>query len=489
VTRKFRTLRLLPVAAGLAVVTGCLLTPSRASAEITVAKGDTWEAYVAGRAGAFISYAFGDGYPVPVVAGSTIQPGGGVDAFVPARDTILPNNPMGMPDVTKQGELKKMRVRSGYYPNILTIGVRKTYGPNLKLTAQLSIWGTIESEDTRGAGSPEFAPANGTRDNSVYADFKEGFLQGEGSWGKVQAGRFMSLVGRGHSEIDMLYGHGYGVGFPMVVQSFNLPVAGNLTYPGPTSGMTGFGVLGNSYTPGVAYTTPSLSGLKVAIGVFEASKYLTASWTATRYPRPEAEITYDMDTGGFKLHVFGSGGLQKLYQSGQDNNETAYGATGGARVEVGPVRIGGGGFFGKGIGVDYAFDDNAAVASSTAMKTIISNGMPLMVPSFALRNQLGFFGMAQVVLGPVDIGGGFGQTSIASLDADKLPTIDTNADTIPDAAGISHLKTQTGYFAAIVYHLSENLHADIDFINGAYKWTNGESQKLNVINGGLTMTF
>jgi hypothetical protein len=114
------------------------------------------------------------------------------------------------------------------------------------------------------------------------------------------------------------------------------------------------------------------------------------------------------------------------------------------------------------------------------MKSVMQNGMPTMVQSYELRSQTGFFGMVQVVLGPIDIGGGFGQTSIASLDADKTPAA---------MMGISHLKTQTGFFGAVVYHLTENLHADIDFIQGGYKWTNGESQKLNMINGGVTVTF
>ena len=54
---------------------------------------------------------------------------------------------------------------------------------------------------------------------------------------------------------------------------------------------------------------------------------------------------------------------------------------------------------------------------------------------------------------------------------------------------VSHLKTQTGLFGAVVYHINESLHLDIDYINGGYKWAKGESQKLNVLNGGVTVTF
>ena len=56
-----------------------MLAAGSASAEVTVAKGETWDAYVSGRVGAFLSYAFGEGRPMPKVAGSMIEPGGGVD--------------------------------------------------------------------------------------------------------------------------------------------------------------------------------------------------------------------------------------------------------------------------------------------------------------------------------------------------------------------------------------------------------------------------
>ncbi len=33
--------------------------------------------------------------------------------------------------------------------------------------------------------------------------------------------------------------------------------------------------------------------------------------------------------------------------------------------------------------------------------------------------------------------------------------------------------------------MNESLHLNVDFINGAYKWYNGESEKLNMLNGGV----
>jgi len=457
-----------------------LLATAQAAAEVTVAKGETWDAYVSGRVGVFASYAFGEGRPLPKIPGSTIQKGGGVDNDDPTLDTIYEYDAAGM-QLPVQGKLNKMRIRSGYYPNILTLGVHKTFGPQLRLTAQASIWGTIEPNFAKGVLPPNTNRANGGRENGVEADFKEGYLRLEGGWGELNGGRFLNIFGRGLTEIDVLYGHGYGVGFPMVSRSYAEAVTGDLRYQGPTSGMTGFGVLAASHAAGVSYATPSLSGIKLTVGVFDPVTYNTAAWTRTGVLRPEAELSYDLQREGLSIHVFGSGGFQTLLTPSTDGS--IWGVSGGGRVELGPVRIGVGGFMGKAPGVNYAFDDNPALSSSTSMRTVNTTNpdgtvTTSMERSYDLRNTRGFVGMVQVALGPVDVSAGAGQTVLLQVDADRA-----------NAAMVSTLKSQTGITAALVYHMNESLHLDLDFINGAYKWYNGESEKLNLINAGATVTF
>jgi hypothetical protein len=481
VTPNFKPATRLRATIGLTTVACCLVLTKPAAAEVTIAKGDTWDAFVAGRASAFVSFAAGDAYPVPKVAGSMIQLGGGVDASDPPRDTIRDYDAMGMPIPNKQGRISKMRVRSGYYPNILTVGAHKRFGDQLKLTGQLSIWGTIESEDTKSSST--FDPANGGRDNGVYADFREGFLRLEGNWGQLDGGRFMGLAARGLTEIDALYGHGYGAGFPTVRRNGLDPVTGDLTAAGPMGGMTGFGLLSESYAAGVSYTTPSLAGIKLALGLFDSVIYPSAGWNTSRTLRPEGELAYDLRRGTVALHIFGGGGFQKVNLENSTYSASIWATTFGVRAEFGPVHLGGGGFVGHGAGIDYAFDVNPAVASGSTMRTITSvnpdgTANVAMEKTNEIRNQRGFFGMAQVVFGPVDVQAGVGQTTNLLLPADKAA-----------AKLISVLKTQTGIFAGVVYHLNESFHLDVDFMNGAYRWYNGESQKLNVVNAGATVTF
>ena len=89
-----------------------------------------------------------------------------------------------LPDGTANGEtagkLSKMRFHSGFVPNVFGIGVRRKLTETTTIKAQLSIWGTIETQAQR-----KFVP--------VITDFREGFLEADGPWGTFTAGRFGSL--------------------------------------------------------------------------------------------------------------------------------------------------------------------------------------------------------------------------------------------------------------------------------------------------------
>ncbi len=104
--------------------------------------------------------------------------------------------------------------------------------------------------------------------------------------------------------------------------------------------------------------------------------------------------------------------------------------------------------------------------------------MNVPIKDYEIRDTRGFFGMVQVAVGSFDIGGGAGQTTILLVEADKL-----------QLNMISPVKSQLGFFGAVVYHVNDSLHLDLDAMQGGYKWYNGEHQKLNVISGGATLTF
>jgi predicted porin len=213
-----------------------------------------------------------------------------------------------------------------------------------------------------------------------------------------------------------------------------------------------------------------LSGLKISAGIFEGVLLQGGGYGTTRTLRPEAELAYDFSSPSFNTHIFANGAFQNVHVQQTDLKSTMYGAGYGGRFEFGPVHLGAAGHYGKGVGLTYAFDGSATVSSS------FQPPMPEPPIAPALRTMSGFVGFAQLVAGQFDFNLAAGQTQV------KRASEDSN---IPDSV----IKTQTGISAGVVYHISENLHFDVDFLNTSFAWSGGEKQKVNFINTGVTMTF
>jgi len=168
-------------------LTATLAWSGASSAEVTILKTDDWEIYTQGRVNAFFSYGVGDGLPIQK-PNEFIPAGGGID---PGNDAIPRVDANGDPIVGVQGRFRSMRVRSGFVPNVLGMGLRHPIGAGTTLNLYLAIWATIETESQR-----KTAP--------VIADAREGFLKVDGPWGTFTAGRFLSLFSRGATENDFL---------------------------------------------------------------------------------------------------------------------------------------------------------------------------------------------------------------------------------------------------------------------------------------------
>jgi hypothetical protein len=414
-----------------------------------------WEVFTSGRVNAFISNIRGDGYPVaPVGVMRTIIPGGGLDS---GADGIpeLDANDMNVPG--DQGTLDKWRVRSGFLPNILGFGVRNEASPNLKLTGFVAIWGTIESGSQR-------------KSLPVVADFREGWARIEGRWGGVTAGRTLSLYSRGIYETDLLYGHGYGVGYHP-----------NLGTVGPTGGMIGFGVLAASYNAGVYYTTPDLAGVHLNVGIFDPSTF--TRWDRTEFPRLESELTYDLKLPSVLAHVFVNGAHQKLYKSNNaTEDESMWGVGGGLRLEVGPIHLGGGGHYGRGLGMFRAMDGEASLGDTNIGPNV--NLDPVTMQEIGKKSELrtfdGYSIFLQYAHQKFDVNAAFGQSRAHLLDIDKV---------VNPAGEQSLIKTQTAISFGFVYHVSENLHLDADYLRAMFRWYKGDKQDVNFFNAGATINW
>jgi hypothetical protein len=381
----------------------------------------------------FASYTFGDGRPPPP-AGASFTDGAGLT---------------GAPGITdEQNKITSTRIRSGYLGNIFAFGLKKDLGEGTSLAGYFALWTVIQTDHTR------FHP--------VSTDVRESYLKVEGPWGSVLAGRTLGLFGKGSVEIDFNYAHGYGLGYPCVLDETTTPACGQI----------GFGVIFPYFAAGLVYKTPTLAGFAISGGVYDPV-VLAGVWELTPLPRLEGELTYDLPFGDLgKLHFAGSGLWQKLGIIGSARTTAATGVAGAARLEIGPLRLGFAGHYGKGLGFYYAIEDSAAAG-------YVANEMFGDPPDVngTLRTFDGYYAQSAVVLGKVDLAAGYGAARLHMLDLDVKRT-----DTILP-------KKQAGINAGVFFHANENLVLGLDYFRADFAWYNGAKQGVNTISAGVTMPW
>lgn len=452
VRRLFR--RNLAAFAAFGLASTSFLFVKHASAEVTLVKpqnADGWEFYSSGRLGAFFSWAKGDNMPV-----APIGPAGPLYQFKGAGgtgvgDTDGQADPILAPDgVTvlghTQGTVDSQRIRSGFVGNTLGFGVRRNFNETTKVGGFVSIWSNVES-----TGRRKYFPN--------FGDVREGWMKIEGPWGSFLAGKALTLYNRGATEANFMYLHGYGLGYP-----------GSISVQGPAAGLIGFGILASTFSGGMVYTTPSLAGLQLAVGVYDPASLVGSRLERTGWVRPEGELTFDHDLGTIgKIHAYANATMQKLYvkQDTDKDSATAKGLGAGLRVELGPVHLAGGFHRGTGLGLTFALEPSESTYNGLSQ----------------LRDSSGFYGMAQVVAGKFDFNLGGGQTRVEPLANDL--------EAVPGTAYPSYslIRTQTGIAGAIVYHAASWLHFDFDVMHADFRWTLKDSQKINFFNAGTVITW
>jgi hypothetical protein len=434
---------------------GSSLFLKSAVAEKILAQEGDWTVYSDGRVGAFVSYVHGDGYPNPPINTTVGDPnygsplyniqGGGMlaDTSQPQTDgTVVARSP--------QGTIDRMRLRSGMMSNMFGFGVRGPVSGDTTIKGYIQIWAWVENlgED---------------KTQLNQADVRQGYLKLEGKrWGSLLVGRSRSLFARGNTDNDVMYAHGFGVGYPGAVDS-----------QGPTQGQIGFGILGSGFSSGIVYGTPSFHGLQLNVGIFDPVK-INGAWTRTKYARPEAELSFERPIGKLgKFTVFTNGVWERLYQPGQPDskNMTVKGVGYGGRVELGPVRLGFAGHYGRGLGTNYALEASTAAVSQGNELRIID----------------GYSVQSMVVLGQVDVFAGWGITRIF-LNADDQAGYAVKSIN-PGYSNVDIIKQQQGISCGAIFHVKPWLHIDVDLFRANFAWFMGEKQVDYIANSGMLFTW
>jgi len=458
-----------------AFVLGTAASPRRAAAEKVIANVDGFQFFTDGRVGGFFSNVYGDGYPQPTY-GNPVDGGPAVIYRTPTGGgfrSVTEQGPLDDPGLNmlpsttpNQGTINVMRVRSGFVANVLGFGVRTAVTDYTSITGYIQYWTFVESSGRQ-------------KNYPNYVDARQGYAKLEGPWGSFLAGRTRALFSRGATDIDALYGHRWGVGFPGT---------GAIDSNGPTLGQIGFGVLGSGFAAGLIYGTPNIAGFQLNVGLFDPIQLQgNGGWNRTKVGRPEFELTYEHKLGeASKIVFFGNGAYQKVYKDGycvpsSDPNmptpcsATAKGVGYGGRFEVGPVHLGLAGHYGYGLGLNYALE------ASDAAQDKAGN----------LRKFDGYYGQLQVVLGKFDLSAGYGIARVFLTDLDRTPDQDPRDPNNMDAKVIkfSVIKYQAGANAGIVYNVKPNVHFDVDVFRAQAVWYYGEQQILYVANAGMILNW
>lgn len=428
-----------------------------ASAETTLIDKDGWRFSFDGRVAAFLSVGQGDDFPRP--SADPLTPG-----VAPTHTVMGGDKVYGAPDVgwksseaaDTSNKYLAMRVRSGMIGNVLGFGLSRNLTDTTFVKGYVSIWSTVETE-----GRDKFAP--------VVPEAREGYFNVTGPWGSATVGRTFGWFGRMSTEIDYKYGHPYGVGLPCTDEV------------GPACGHIGTGVAFPGYSAGFAYSTPVLGGLQVHAGLYDPI-VLAPEWQRAPLVRPEGAVTFQTKLGGAGLLKVGVEGLfQPLARvdttadpvTGAEvktNQKTSvWGASGGARLEIGPVRLGVSAFRGRGIGIGNVLQKSTVSVSSTSRE---------------VRTFTGVYGQGALVFGKLQVGAGAGVASADQLTSDRLNP------------AVSVIHQQIGVSASLYYHATESVVLGLDYFRFMARWYGapradysllpGEKQDLNFVNAGVT---
>jgi hypothetical protein len=424
-----------------AVVLTALTWQAPALCEVKLVEGDGWRVSTDGRVNAFISVARGTGIPdaQPEVAGET------------DKDTK---------DSSEQ--LRSTRIRNGFLASILGLTLDKQVLEDLKATVRVALW--MNSAGGRTKNTP-----GGVDPRELYGKL-------EGSWGSLLGGSALALFGRGGILVDAQIAHDYGMGYPCSIEN-----AG-----GGACGMAAFGAIFPAFEPGFVYTTPTLGGFELAVGIYDPATVANAQLTRAPLPRLEAEAAFSVKE---IVKVFANGFWQKLEGSPTDMGvrtditATAWGGQGGLMLNIGPVMAGGAGFVGQGVSPITYLEENEVSFDSKGIA----------------RKSRGGFGLAAIKLDAIHLklAGGAGVFRLDKSPNDAAPVT-------PSGPGNPQMLKQNFGITAGVYQTTGPLRFALEYFraeHGLYEYGEADPndptvinikkpvQVVNFINAGFTIVW
>lgn len=304
---------------------------------------------------------------------------------------------------------------------------------------------------------PALQNAGGTRfDTSPNIDFREFFYTAKGAYGELLVGRALNLY-QGKNILNDMTLLTAGV------------VPGGAFRGNTTLGHIGYGYLYTNFGPQVRYTTPDMSGTKVAISIGEPYK-ISADTEKMNSPRIEAEASYAKTYGATSVQAWVSG----LYQTAKRSDtialskrpgasETSVGGAGGIGAGFSGLNVLLSGYGGQGLGT-LSVQDGGVLGEDAAD----AGGNE--------RTHWGFLAQATYALTPVvTVGLNYGQTRQETGDvevATYVPIKNQEAGTLSVTYAFNSFTKFTGEYtyAQNTWHDGAKQHSNQFALGSTFFW-------------------
>ncbi len=417
-----------------AVAVGVLAIPAQARADVTLVEKDGWTFYTRGLVAAHYQLVKGDADP-PL--------SDGLNTGKPAAGGQILDEQTASDQRVKPATLTLSNIRSGF------IGTQIGFGLNRKISDAVHVESLL---------AINMQGINSNRGQSLQkdVDYREAWAQVVTPYGSIRFGRMFGIFGEGSAEV-MAMAFKYGVGHPCVINHATI-----------SCGSSGAGPIYAGFDGAIRYISPRLAGLELAISVVDPSVSYYAKMSPT--PRVDAELNFDQKFDPISIRVI----AQSMYETiskttppsgmtpGTKIDDTIWGGMGTAIIGLGPVKIGGGGWMGTGVG------ERVPLEASDAANPVFSD------QTLQLRKFRGYYGNLQgeFMNNILTVGGGILYVQPTAIDSG----IGTAPNDVLDHQNEFHATYQHKWDAIVL---------NAEFMHWTTVWHFGEKQKLNFIGAGL----
>ena len=377
--------------------------PAAAYAEFTVGGTNGWTLSTDGMVNLFAINTSGDDRPTNVNNGITLADG--EDSF---------------------------RIRSGFLPGILGFNINAPEIDGLIMKARVGFYPNPQNANTKNSFSTQI-------------DLREVFFTVDGSFGQVLIGKTLSLF-QGQNALT---------GMTLMGTGINAAAAG-----GTTLGNIGYGYIYPQYNAQMRYTTPTRSGLKGAIGLYDPSIIRGDSGveaTTTKSPRVEAEVDWQGQLGDVTLHTWVSGLYQEAEFETTGDTVTAEGVAAGVQVGYLDFDLVLSGFEGSGLGSTLMLDTDS------------------LDPTGEERDSQGGIAQLCYTWQSTKFGVAYGANTIDETSYEK---------SVRQGGGVAELEAQRMLTFGVYHDINPHLKLVAEYSQAENEWFDGQDQSVDIVSLG-----